>query len=83
MFFSDSPETAESQSSSQITVGSDILMLLQKLKVVSIDPSLFSSPLLTNLKDSSVQLFSENQGRVNPFALTGLDTVVSVGPTRR
>ena len=56
------------------TVGEDILILVEKLKVVSIDPSLFSSTLFTNLKDSSAVLTPESQGRSNPFAPVGLDT---------
>ena len=53
------------------TTGEDILVLAEKLKVISIDPSLFSSTLFSNLRDSSVIIVPESQGRVNPFDLIG------------
>jgi hypothetical protein len=55
------------------SVGQDILVLVDKFKSVSIDPSLFSSTLFTTLKDSSVPLNPESQGRVNPFANIGVE----------
>jgi hypothetical protein len=51
----------------------DILVLIEKLKAVSIDTSLFSSTLFTNLKDLQVPINSESVGRPNPFALIGVD----------
>ena len=48
-------------------VGSDILEAADKLRTVSIESSLFAATLFTNLKDFSVSLLPENQGRVNPF----------------
>ena len=58
------------------TVGQDILVLVDKLKKISIDSSFLSSVLLNNLKDFSIPISSELQGRANPFALVGLEGVV-------
>lgn len=52
-------------------VGDDILVLVQRLKTVSIDQSVFSTALFTNLSDYSVPIFSESQGRLNPFNQIG------------
>ena len=49
-------------------VGADILVLADKLKSISIDPSVFSGPLFSNLQDKSVPLNPESVGRENPFA---------------
>lgn len=54
-------------------VGQDISALVAKLKSVSIDTSLFSSPLFSNLKDISTPIIPEPQGRPNPFASVGSD----------
>ncbi len=53
--------------------GQDILVLIDKLKAVSIDASLFSSTLFTNLKDLGTPINPEAQGRPNPFAIIGVD----------
>ena len=52
-------------------VGQDILVLVDKLKTISIDSSLFSGALFSNLKDEGVILTPESQGRSNPFAIIG------------
>ena len=54
--------------------GQDILVLIEKLKAISIDASLFSSTLFTNLKDLQVPLNTEAAGRPNPFAVIGADS---------
>ena len=54
-------------------VGQDILALVEKLKVISIDPSIFSSNLFSSLKDSETPLQPEVQGRADPFSLIGVD----------
>ena len=60
-----STQTAPTESAS------DILVLSQQLKTVSIDPSIFSGPLFANLVDRSVPIQPEGQGRTNPFAQFG------------
>jgi len=54
-------------------VGQDILALVQKLKVVSIDPTIFSSAVFSSLKDFQVPLASEVQGRADPLSPLGVD----------
>lgn len=61
-------------------VGTDILILANKIKTVTIDPSVFSSPLFAYLKDFSNPLTPEAQGRPNPFAPIGLDVSSIVVP---
>lgn len=55
------------------TVGEDILVLVDKLKAVSIDKSAFSGALFTSLQDYSIPLNPESQGRLNPFAQIGVE----------
>lgn len=71
-FFTGTPTTPVSlDSTGDLTVGQDILVLVQKLSTVRIDPSLFSSPLLSGLRDTSAPINPEIQGRTNPFAPIG------------
>ena len=51
----------------------DVISLVEKLKSISIDQSIFSSPLFKNLKDFEVTPTPESQGRVNPFAPIGTE----------
>ena len=55
-------------------VGQDIIALVDKFENVSIDTSLFSSSLFTNLKDTSATVIAEPQGRSNPFVLIGVES---------
>jgi len=48
-------------------VGTDVLEMVEKLKEVKIESSVFQSSVFTSLKDFSVSLLSEIQGRDNPF----------------
>jgi hypothetical protein len=63
--------------SSAGTASQDILNLVDKMSKTSIDPSIFSSPLFTNLVDINVPVSPESQGRPNPFAAIGSDQVIS------
>lgn len=54
-------------------VGSDVLALSQSLQSVTLDQTLFSSPLYRNLVDFSPTLPNQPVGRVNPFAPIGQD----------
>lgn len=55
------------------TVGSDVLSLYSSLQSVTLEQSLFSSPLYRNLIDFSTPLQSQPVGRPNPFAVIGQD----------
>ncbi len=61
-------EVSSSESASQ-----DILTLVANLNSISIDPSLFSSPLFVSLQDTSAVISPEAQGRPNPFSPIGVD----------
>lgn len=54
-------------------VGSDILALYASLQSVTLDQSLFSSPLYRNLVDFSTPLASQPVGRTNPFGTIGAE----------
>lgn len=55
--------------------GREILALLEDLKVIQLDQSIFSDPMFQSLQDTSVALNSEPKGRTNPFAPLGKDIV--------
>ena len=59
-------------------VGQDVLVLVEKLRTISIDQNVFSEALFTSLQDRTVSLTPESQGRQNPFALIGLDAPVQI-----
>ena len=63
------PPLIISDSSQQ--AGQDILNLLASFQTISIDPAVFGSPLFQNLKDYTIILPQESQGRLNPFAPIG------------
>lgn len=54
--------------------GQDLLVLADKLNSIEIKKSIFSSSLFTELKDITVPLQNEDQGRSNPFSKVGSDT---------
>ncbi len=70
---SSSSPAPTADTSTTAPVGQDILALVEKLKVISIDPSIFSSSLFTSLKDSETPLTPETEGRADPFSLIGVD----------
>jgi hypothetical protein len=51
----------------------DILELSNKLNSITIDGSLFTSPVFQSLVDTSVPITPENSGRPNPFNVIGFD----------
>ncbi len=55
------------------TASRDILALVDKMRRISIDSSVFSSPLFTKLIDFSAVTTPEVKGRPNPFAPIGTD----------
>ena len=73
LFFSKSGDVNIVIDPNKEVVGEDILVLVEKLKKISINKSIFASVLFTNLKDYSAVLFPEQKGRPNPFAFVGQD----------
>jgi len=54
--------------SGQPVYGQDILVLANKINSISIDKSIFTSPLFTSLIDLNIPVVVEPKGRINPFA---------------
>ena len=50
------------------TVGTQVLNLLNQIRSLKIDDSLFTDPGYRTLRDYSVSIPPENVGRANPFA---------------
>jgi hypothetical protein len=59
-------------------VAQDFLNLLMSVKTITLNDSIFSTPAFISLHDSSITLTPNpaDQGRLNPFAPLGTDTVV-------
>lgn len=55
-------------------VGEEVLVLVNKLKNVTIDPTIFQDNLFFSLKDLSISISPENTMRPNPFAPIGVDS---------
>ncbi len=58
--------------------GQAILILLDKLKQVTLDDSIFASPAFTNLVSFERPIQSQVLGRQNPFLPIGVDTAGAV-----
>ncbi len=67
--------------SEESPVGSDILVLAEKIKVTVIEPEIFESKLFRSLRDLSSPLNPESQGRPNPFAPLDSDTANIISST--
>ena len=52
-------------------VGADIVDLSNSLKIVTLDPEIFSSPLYKRLVDFSIEIPRQDIGRRNPFDQIG------------
>jgi hypothetical protein len=62
-----------------VFVTEDFLALLLGVQQIKIDDIIFSDPAFIGLRDSSITLTLDNtEGRPNPFAPLGRDTVVTV-----
>ena len=72
--YSQTPDTSAQVPEAEEQIGQNILSLVNQLKTVSIDDSFFTSQILLTLKDYSVLLNPEFQGRPNPFAPIGAET---------
>lgn len=55
--------------------GTEIIMLLESLKQIRLDDSLFTSPAFVALRDYNREIDRINIGRNNPFAEIGRDTL--------
>jgi hypothetical protein len=78
---SSSSTTVSSTATTTIsTEGQDIIYTASKIDTVSIDSTIFSSPLFTNLIDFDTSPSPEAQGRPNPFADIGNDSNAQVFP---
>ncbi|MFZ2522388.1 MAG: hypothetical protein WAX44_01345 [Minisyncoccia bacterium] len=62
-------------------VGSDILVLAEKIKLTVIEPEILESNLFRSLVDMSSPLSPESQGRPNPFAPIGFETANVISST--
>lgn len=80
--FSGPVETvAPADLSGQEVLGGDILILASQIENISIDQSVFNSPIFLSLVDYEIPLSAELQGRVNPFAAIGAENpVISANP---
>ncbi|MSU45175.1 MAG: hypothetical protein EXS47_00890 [Candidatus Zambryskibacteria bacterium] len=58
-------------STTNMEEGADILVMVDTLKKITIDKTLFTSDLFLGLRDFTVSLYPEQQGRPNPFASIG------------
>ncbi len=60
-------------SAPQSTDAKYIYSLLQSMKQVKLDNSIFSNPVFTSLKDNTIMLSPQDSGRNNPFAPIGTE----------
>jgi hypothetical protein len=65
-------------------VGSRVLSLLNQIRSLKIDTTVFKDPAYMSLRDYSVAIPQEDVGRENPFApISGLSAATSSGRTSR
>ena len=57
-----------------LDVGRDVVMELNALNAITFDDSIFKGDVFMSLKDFSLQVVQEKQGRNNPFAPIGTVT---------
>lgn len=69
------------QNQNQDVVGSDIIAELRLLNSIQLDVTIFTSDVFRSLNDFSLEVVPEPQGRVNPFASIGSDSVASAAST--
>ena len=66
--------TATGQGTETAPVGSDLISLLDQMKQISIDTSIFSRPSYVSLQDFGQTISPQPQGRNDPFAPIGVET---------
>lgn len=54
-----------------VSVSQDLLLTLNNLRAIKLDPSIFSDPLFQSLTDFGVTIPPQPTGRGNPFAPVG------------
>ncbi|MEK9167868.1 MAG: hypothetical protein AAB769_00845 [Patescibacteria group bacterium] len=62
----------------QFTAGREIIALLTDLKALQLKDEVFQSNVFRSLEDFSLPVAPEPQGRQNPFAPIGVDTIDTV-----
>ncbi len=75
----DSPTSylAASEKTANSTDAKYIYTILQKVRQVSLDDSIFQNPIFQNLKDNTAEFPLQDSGRSNPFAPIGNDLNVA------
>lgn len=72
----------DAPTSSVVNEGTKILAILQEMKNITLDTSIFTDPMFLNLSDFTVELTPEPISRPNPFAPIGQDiTIISDSST--
>ena len=70
------PDTEDTTPLQQTLIAQNFLSLLLNVKTIKLDDSIFSLDTFNSLRDSSIILFPDgNEGRPNPFAQLGADSV--------
>ncbi len=72
VFFITAPAVTPEEETNTSQVGQEILVMIERLHHISLDPSIFSSPIILRLKDSVIPLTFEAQGRSDPFSSIGV-----------
>jgi len=68
--------TGTSVSNQQLVTGKEILALLVDLKSIQLQSDIFRDKAFRSLDDFSIPISPEPQGRTNPFAPVGADSIV-------
>jgi hypothetical protein len=58
------------------SVGREVLALLDDLRKIKLDDSIFKNPMFQELEDYSVTIPAELKGRKNPFNPIGVDDII-------
>lgn len=61
-------------SSEEVSAGQELLVVVNKIKSIELDDSIFGDPLFTNLQDNTFEIVPKPVGRSNPFAPLGTQT---------
>ena len=61
----------ETDNLSAISVGSDLILILESLEKITLDRGLFSEPKFLELSDFSTVIPQQPTGRANPFNVIG------------
>jgi len=76
-----SSESTSALSENKTEMGSEFLAIFLNIKNIKLNDSIFSEPAFSLLKDSSITLVPDgNEGRTNPFAPIGSESLSSQIP---